>query len=187
MRLPCCRERQAHDGVPLDKLCDLLSLEREHPRNKPCTGLVKYGPLRQLADIKVQSTERSLRALIPAVWQAGSSFRKLPVAQARSASLGVPRQATASHPCALQASLATPPVSHSKRLASFLQYSSASHPIHNTFGASSELSEDTVHDALNGARRVDINAGGKVFPGIMVAEYQHALCRLEARLIWPPI
>lgn len=88
---------------------------------------------------------------------------------------------------ALQRSLATPPVSLSKRPASFLQYSSAFHPIHNTLRASGSLSEDIVDDAWDGTRRVDIDAGGKVFPGIMVAEYQRALCRLEARLIWPPI
>jgi hypothetical protein len=49
------------------------------------------------------------------------------------------------------------------------------------------LSEDIVDDTWDGTRRVDIDANGKIFPCMMVAEYQCPLGRLEARLIRPPI
>jgi hypothetical protein len=49
------------------------------------------------------------------------------------------------------------------------------------------LSEDIVDDTWDGTRRVDIDTDGKIFPGMMVAEYQRPLGRLEARLIRPPI
>ena len=61
------------------------------------------------------------------------------------------------------------------------------HIVHNTFKASGELSEDIVDDTWDGTRRVDIDANGKIFPGMVVAEYQRPLGRLEARLIRPPI
>jgi hypothetical protein len=47
------------------------------------------------------------------------------------------------------------------------------------------LSEDIVDDTRDGTGRVDIDASGKIFPGVMVAEYQRPLGRLEARLIRP--
>jgi hypothetical protein len=55
------------------------------------------------------------------------------------------------------------------------------------YPASGELSEDIVDDTWDGTRRVDIDTDGKIFPGMMVAEYQRPLGRLEARLIRPPI
>ena len=49
------------------------------------------------------------------------------------------------------------------------------------------MSEDIVDDTWDGTRRVDIDADGKIFPGMMVTDHQRPLGRLEARLIWPPI
>ena len=49
------------------------------------------------------------------------------------------------------------------------------------------MSEDIVDDTWDTTRRVDIDADGKIFPGMMVAEHQRPFGRLEARLIWPPI
>jgi GNAT superfamily N-acetyltransferase len=44
----------SNPAVPDDALCDHFSLEREHHRNKPCTGLVKNGSLRPEADIDIE-------------------------------------------------------------------------------------------------------------------------------------
>lgn len=53
--------------------------------------------------------------------------------------------------------------------------------------ASGEVSEDIVDDAWDRTRRVDIDANGKIFTGMMVAQYQLPLGRIESWLIRSPV
>lgn len=49
------------------------------------------------------------------------------------------------------------------------------------------MSEDIVDDAWDRTRRVDIDTNGKIFPGMMVAQHQPPLGRIETWLIRSPI